>query len=423
MTLLNHVPQDQTSMYWHAKVSPISVPLPTPGPCLAAKLFDSQYLNSDDTLRRIYEVANEDVEMKDAPSGDLLYIVVDTNVLIDHINVVTRFIEDIEALTLPVVIVVPNVVISELDGLKQREELKWFARTATTWILDRMKERKFVKVQAREETCNTRPNDISRKNDLSIYDCALFFRRKGYVVVLSGDKNLCIECEKDGITTLTPSRRSWSSRDIARSLFVQSVDLGKFRGHEPTPSYRPAHSSAQRRMTVAPAADNDDGMDIDDDNSNVASNGSLFEDYIPSHALDSLHLQVINHFTIVLKGLAFRICSSAGDLDPPSRSSHAPGYRRKNFGLWTVGDCLDYLASKKPLRPSTPPLHVFLLRRSEDRGWRRGQDWSRQDWENCLVALNHIGMKFEDGTVLGSVNDLTPEVERVFMTPMRPTGI
>lgn len=61
-----------------------------------------------------------------------------------------------------------------------------------------MKERKFVKVQAREETCNTRPNDISRKNDLSIYDCALFFRRKGYVVVLSGDKNLCIECEKDG---------------------------------------------------------------------------------------------------------------------------------------------------------------------------------------------------------------------------------
>lgn len=102
--------------------------------CTAAKLFDSQYLNSDDTLRRIYEVANEDVEMKvcdvpscwsycsrsyrwqDAPSGDMLYIVVDTNVLIDHLNVVTRFIEDIEALTLPVVIVVPNVVISELDG-------------------------------------------------------------------------------------------------------------------------------------------------------------------------------------------------------------------------------------------------------------------------------------------------------------------
>ena len=78
--------------------------------------------------------------------------------------------------------------------------------------------------------------------------------------------------------------------------------------------------------------------------------------------------------------------------------------------------------TKKALQPSVPSLRVFLLRRNEDRGWRRGQDWSRQDWKNVLKALEEIGQKFEDSLVLLSLAELNPHVTEIFATPMRPTG-
>ncbi len=48
------------------------------------------------------------------------YLVLDTNVLIDHLNVLRWFSEDIEAMDLPMKIIVPRVVLSELDGYGSR---------------------------------------------------------------------------------------------------------------------------------------------------------------------------------------------------------------------------------------------------------------------------------------------------------------
>ena len=45
-----------------------------------------------------------------------LYLVLDTNVLIDYLDVMKRFNEDIERLSLPITIIIPNVLLSELDG-------------------------------------------------------------------------------------------------------------------------------------------------------------------------------------------------------------------------------------------------------------------------------------------------------------------
>lgn len=163
-------------------------------------------------------------------------------------------------------------------------------------------------------------------------------------------------------------------------------------------------------------------MEVDDGNVQHEAENTT-EEYIPSHALDSLHLQVIDHFTLVLKDLALRVRTTSGDVGPPAQSSHAPGYRRKEFAEWTVGDSLDYLGSKKPLRPSSPSLRVFLLRPYTDRGSRRGQDWSRRDWEKSIAALQDMGLKFEDSSILGSLEYLKVETERVFRTPLRPTGL
>ncbi|KAH9951651.1 PIN domain-containing protein [Amylocystis lapponica] len=376
-----------------------------------------QFFDNADTLRRIYEVANEDVEMRDAFPGGRLHVVLDTNILMHHFNVVKGFSEDVERLALPVLIIIPNVVLSELDGLKKREQF-WFTRTFSTWILGKVKERRSVKMQAREETCHIAPVDPARANDLAIYDCCMYFYRKSRVVLLSGDKNLCIECEKDYIPTISPPREQWSSRELAQTLFPDTIDPSAFQGRETRHEYRPSRSRGARGVTVAPLLESDDMMDIDDEDAYMADAPEQFE---PKHALDALHLQAIEHFTATLKAVALRVRTAAGEL-APVQSAHAPAYRRKAFELWVIGDCLAYLDTKKPWRKMSPSLQVFFLRRNEDRGWRRGQDWSRQDWMNVLDALVDLGTQFEDGAVVGSAGDLKQEVERLFMTRMRPTG-
>lgn len=226
-----------------------------------------------------------------------------------------------------------------------------------------------------------------------------------------------------GIHTVSPGKRQWSSRKLAYDLFAHNVDLYQFRGQTNVPKYGPVRSPTIKRLarTEAPRADEDDGMDIDDDPS--SSSQGKKDDYIPSHALDALHLQIIDHFSIVLKELAYRVRHEAGDAGPPARSQYAPVYRRKVFELWNVRDCLEYLETKKPLKPSHPPLRAFLLRRSEDREWRRGQDWPRQAWMNALDALEDLGRRFDDDLVPLSLRELRPHVVEIFNTPLRPTGL
>lgn len=224
------------------------------------------------------------------------------------------------------------------------------------------------------------------------------------------------------ITTVSPPRRSWSSRELARSLFDRleiGFDLTRFYGHESEPSYRRDRTERRFGATEAPQLDEDDRMDVDDEADLVQRQ----EEYIPSHALDALHLQVIDHFRVVIKELSERVRKEHRDDGPPTRSQYAPAHLRKDFSQWTLPDCLEYLESKKKLKKTHPSLKVFMLKRNEDRGWRRGQDWSRQDWMFALSALEDIGNKYQDGSVVGSLAALRPHVDEVFRTPMRPTGI
>ena len=203
------------------------------------------------------------------------------------------------------------------------------------------------------------------------------------------------------IPTVTPPQKAWSSRDLAAALFKKSgaVDWTLFSGPDSHAKYRPSQSQKRLAKTEAPRVDEDDDMmDVDDDAATPAGYAlDRFEDYQPSHALDDLHRQIIDHFSVVLKELCARIRRENGGnspLLPPSRRD--PAYVTKPFASWTPADCLDFLKSKKRFVDSEPPLRLFLLRRSEDYGWRRGQDWPRQAWKNVLGALKDIGEKFED---------------------------
>ena len=97
-----------------------------------------------------------------------------------------------------------------IDRLKKRHQQKdgtgksvsWFAHTAATWILEKAKERKFLKVQARKETVHdatvTLGDAVTMKNDLAIFDCLRYFRTQGGVALVSYDTLLCTNVVANG---------------------------------------------------------------------------------------------------------------------------------------------------------------------------------------------------------------------------------
>ncbi|KAI0677558.1 PIN domain-containing protein [Trametes maxima] len=380
----------------------------------------------DSTVEQLYHAAN-DVEMQDAfpTNHKYLYVIIDTNVLIDYCGIVEQFCADVEKVGYPIMIIIPSVVLGELDGLKNRPELQWFARQATTWLLKKVKERKSVKLQSAKETQSSAvpPSDTDdiRKNDLAIRDCCLYFadKNRGFgALMVTMDKILCLECQKEGLETSIPPRRSWSSRQLAQSLPVPGVDLTAFHDRESFPRYRPSRTRQRLAQTEAPAASavrpvlDDDMMDIDD------GEAALPEEYMPAHARDSLHAQIAEHFTLVLKDLCYRVHLESGDSMAVSDSKHAPGYRQRAMPEWTSDLCLSYLRTKKTFeRPEF--MGSFLLRRGE-RGWRKGQDWTPGMWTLVLDALEDVGRTFGDGALLSSVAAVRPHVKEVWEAKLRP---
>jgi hypothetical protein len=160
-------------------------------------------------------------------------------------------------------------------------------------------------------------------------------------------------------------------------------------------------------------------MDIDDDSSLPAR-------LLPSHALDLLHIQVIEHFTSLLVELVGRAGAQEIHLKSDSGASqsvHAPSWSKKEYHQWCAADCLDYLNSKKPLAPTQPRVEMFLTMPYAGHGARRGQDWSRRDWDVALEGLGAVGDSWGEISIRESLVVLEPHLRNVFTTPMRPTGI
>ena len=161
----------------------------------------------------------------------------------------------------------------------------------------------------------------------------------------------------------------------------------------------------------------DDGMDIDDDS-------RMTELYHPRHPLDQLHLQVIDHFSELLLELVAKVAGpEAQKFGAAEMSRHAPAYTRKPLMFWTVSDSLEFLNSKKACPRSSPRLEEFLVR-PYVRGARRGQEWSRRDWEVVLSTLGRIGDMWAEGAgIRESVPAVEVHMRRVFELAVRPTGL
>ena len=148
-------------------------------------------------------------------------------------------------------------------------------------------------------------------------------------------------------------------------------------------------------------------------------------EWIPSHVLDDLHLQLVDHFTILLKELVERInpevVRSAGKRGA-SLSMHAAGVLTKPFEEWTAADCLEHLVTLRRIPGSRAlRLESFMSKpHCKDKnswGRRRGQDWTRVQWDTAMQMLEGVGKTFEDQAIGESVGLLKIAVEDYFRLP------
>lgn len=198
------------------------------------------------------------------------------------------------------------------------------------------------------------------------------------------------------------------------------IDLSYFGSYRL--SYKDPKSKLIALAPTTPQAD-EDMMMVDED-------ASVPEILLPSHALDLLHIQVVDHFTTLLVELVGRVGSpEIHSHDEPdggtSASRHAPQWQshERHYSEWTSAECLGYLDSKKRVPTTSPRVDVFLSKPYTSRGARRGQDWSRRDWEIALRGLERIGDTWEEVSLGESLGVLDRHVLEIFAMKMRPTGI
>lgn len=225
---------------------------------------------------------------------------------------------------------------------------------------------------------------------------------------------MCVWCHSVLILALetieneTGERREWSSRYLMRAIFGAGIDEGLFQGEH-------AHFNGKTRISddgETTSVDSDDAMDVD-----LAPNHGLV--MTRSDVRDDLHKQVLDHFTTLLQeivnmagGAEIKRFLASGEL--PSR--YAPEWQknRKAVRDWSASECLQYLDGKKRCLVTSPRLDVFLRPAYSGGGARRGQDWSRADWNEAMRALRMIGRDWHDGVVSESVDTLEWLLVRVY---------
>ena len=150
----------------------------------------------------------------------------------------------------------------------------------------------------------------------------------------------------------------------------------------------------------------------------------------PSHPLDVLHLEVVEHFSQLLLGVVARVGGPEVPWHGPQGgqvSQHAPSWTRIGFAEWTPRECVGYLGRKvgppgSGTGAALDRLGNFLMY-PDKRGGRKGQDWTRSDWESCVVTLEGIGRSWGDDELRESAGVLKRISRGTFLLRMKPTGM
>lgn len=160
------------------------------------------------------------------PPPATLFLVVDTNFIISHLDIVNQLLRLAPSYGLKIII--PITVMKELDGLKNStktdlgESIGKLARWANNWIY----------LMLAESNQSVRGQKLTEKLDSNTYqddlilDCCLYIQKhnkKSIVVLLSNDKNFCLKALANDILTVS-YRKSMSAELIATTVYSEAVE-------------------------------------------------------------------------------------------------------------------------------------------------------------------------------------------------------
>jgi len=383
-----------------------------------------------------------------APSKN--HIVLDTNTLISNLINVQSLADKIEKHALPISIIIPGIVITELDSLKQGfKESAWRSRVASKWVLKKLLERQAtatpssVRGQAFTETC-LRSRDWRKRskgyeeetNDDLVLDCACYFSKDdARVWVWSGDVQLCAKSTMQSLLVL------YDQDSLNVDAMLQAVQDGQ--SISPRQAMPRCDHHSPLIQNPRSRVDDDVGMDVDDYNLSL-EDSEMDATSETLHPLDELHEQLVTHFTDLLREVAQRAAVAQAEWNAKAGSGlmasrYAPKYKDAVLAVPSASEitqlecseCIQFLSVVSPQIFSTDPRpfnqaakpehHEFtrlanFLKPPYNPGARRGRDWTREDWRDALALLEKAARYWQDVSTCESCSICRPVMENIFRT-------
>ncbi|SCV68719.1 BQ2448_840 [Microbotryum intermedium] len=193
-----------------------------------------------DDVQLITPVGNQHQSLGSTPlegSGDGKVIVLDTNVLIRHLTLLRDLVEMVIGVqtlsTSTPVLLIPSIVLRELDGLKTQRritsggrELDSLARSATTFILETIEAqskyaRPTIRIQAPRESLRDpkqphQRQDVGSNDDL-VLDAAEYHKNRA--VLLTDDKILLVKAHSSNMAAFSIDRTKATTARTLLALF------------------------------------------------------------------------------------------------------------------------------------------------------------------------------------------------------------
>ncbi|GAA5909196.1 hypothetical protein JCM8208_003407 [Rhodotorula glutinis] len=203
-----------------------------------------------------------------SPSSGGPVVVVDTNILIGHLPLLRDLVDLASSSSLPEpdrpTLLIPHVVVAELDGLKNSSRLAEptrgasgaraqssiavLARAATNWLLEALAPgtgSAVVRGQRKGETLFGRGGPPrGENNDSLVLDAALFHAESGRAVLLSDDRNLRLRATIEQVEALGVDDGIDARRLLERLVPAAAGPSTSSNGHDPPaqPPPSPEHS-------------------------------------------------------------------------------------------------------------------------------------------------------------------------------------
>ncbi|XP_065564611.1 transcriptional protein SWT1-like [Artemia franciscana] len=142
-----------------------------------------------------------------------LVIVVDTNIWLSHLSILVKLREMAERNVVNMILLIPWIVVHELDCLKSNPELEIVARKAGKYI-QRVLENKEIGlvIQTTQDAKEAESLFDSNVNDDKILKCCLYMKQRGFDVALLSNDNMLLT------KAMGHSMKAFSRNDIAQQI-------------------------------------------------------------------------------------------------------------------------------------------------------------------------------------------------------------